>query len=397
MNDLISSLSALASKKEKIILGLMSGTSMDGLDLALCRITGKGRDTGIEVLAFSTQPYPEKLKQQLKDIISVPACSLEDLCLMHTRLGRFTAGQIQKQLQAWDVDSATVDCIASHGQTLYHAPQSKHGREGEPHSTLQIGEADHIARQTGILTISDFRQKHTAAGGEGAPMVALIDQMLFGNPTTDRLLLNIGGIANFTYLPADSSAAAYITGDTGPGNTLLDAAAHRHRGQPFDAGGATARKGTVDQPLLKALKDNSFFDLGFPKTTGPELFNWSYVQRAQKVAGAAEMSPQDMLATLTEFTADTIVEAIQKVHPSGALEVLISGGGLHNTFLMERLEQQLPESTFVSFSEAYFEADAKEAVCFAVLANETLSGEGFVVPGANKQEKIHFGKISFPG
>lgn len=397
MNTSVNHLANIAEKKERIILGLMSGTSMDGLDLALCRVAGHGMETTVDLLEFSTVSYPEDLQKELKKIVSVSQCNLEDVCLMNSCMADFTVQAIREALDAWGRKPASVDCIASHGQTIYHAPKSKHQRSGFPHATLQIGDGDHIAHGTGILTISDFRQKHTAAGGEGAPMVALVDRVLFNDPVHAQLLLNIGGIANFTYLPKASSGEYSITADTGPGNTLLDEAARQLLDQPFDDEGRAARRGEVNQSLLDALKSNPYFDLELPKTTGPERFNWTYVQNARQSAEVKDLSPDDMLATLTAFTADTIARAVRNIHPNTEdLRVLASGGGIHNTFLMECLEERLPGATFQSFGETYFNPDAKEAVCFAVLANETLSGKGFYIDPSNQTEKVNFGKISFP-
>ncbi|MCW9706001.1 anhydro-N-acetylmuramic acid kinase [Fodinibius salsisoli] len=395
MNNQISLLAQAAQKKKKIILGLMSGTSMDGLDLVLCQLTGKGKETEISLLEFETVAYSEKLKDLLQKVISVPRCSLEDVCLMHTYLGHFTAEIILDTLEGWRINPSEVDCIASHGQTIYHAPKSKHQRAEFPHATLQIGDGDHIAHKTGILTISDFRQKHTAAGGEGAPMAALIDQLLFRDSHKDRILLNIGGIANFTYVPA-SSALDAISADTGPGNTLLDAAARRLLDKPFDEGGTEAQKGVVNKALLEALKANPYFEQAMPKTTGPELFNWKYVEQARDQANVKAISDKDLLATLVELTAETIAEAIKKVDASDEMEILTSGGGIHNNALMYRLKQQLPKAAFVPFGAQYFNPDAKEAVCFAVLANEALSGKGFQIGLNEKKERVNFGKVSFP-
>lgn len=373
----------------------MSGTSVDGLDLALCRLSGSGTETEVSLVAFETVSYPEELKAQLQKVVSVPRCNLEDVCLMNGYLGNYTANIILDTLAKWDRNPSEIDCIASHGQTIYHAPQSKHQQKGMPHATLQIGDGDHIAHKTKVITISDFRQKHTAVGGEGAPMAALVDQLLFRNPQKDRILLNIGGIANFTYVPADPMKNS-ISADTGPGNTLLDAAARRLLDEPYDKGGGVAQKGTIVEPLLKTLKDNAYFEQESPKTTGPELFNWKYVEQNLKKTGRENISVEDLLATLVQYTAETICEAVKKIDAGHKLEILTSGGGIHNTFLMNRLKQQLPDSTFVSFGEQYFDPDAKEAVCFAVLANEALSGEGFSMDLDGQQQKINFGKVSFP-
>src|SRR5699024_9155530 len=361
----ISQLAELSKRESRIILGLMSGTSMDGLDMALCRITGIGSQTEIELQEFSTRPYSLEYTEQLKDIISVPQVSLQDLCVMNTYMGDYTASCILEMLDHWGWQPEEVDIIASHGQTIYHAPKSKHGQEGMPNATLQMGDGDHIAHNTGILTVSDFRQKHTAAGGEGAPLAALIDRIVFVDSEKDRILLNIGGIANFTFVQAASSNHSSLTADTGPGNTLMNEAAQRLLGQPFDDKGETARSGETNSRLLKELKSDRYFDLTLPKTTGLERFSWDYVQQACRKADATQLPAEDLLATLTTLTADTIAEAIRKVDSSSPMEVLVTGGGLHNSYLMELLQQKMPDCAFKSFSELYFNPDAKEAACFA--------------------------------
>lgn len=393
MNPSIRYLFKTASKETKTIIGLMSGTSTDGLDLALCEITGSGPNTKVELLAFKTESFPGYFKRELQNIVSVEQCNLQDICLMNTRIGDCFGEFILETLKEWGREPSEIDCIASHGQTVYHAPVSKHQKNEFPNATLQLGDGDHIARKTGILTISDFRQKHTAAGGEGAPLVAPADELLFTDSEEFRLLLNIGGIANFTYLPPSKSGLSPVTTDTGPGNTLLDATARELLDESFDTDGKTAASGEVNEELLTALKNHSFFTLDFPKTTGPELFNRNYVQQVQKKTGTEHISTEDLLATLTWFTVETMGDAIQKVHQSGdTLQIYVSGGGLHNSFLMDSLRTLAKGAEIDSFEKIGFNPDAKEAVCFAVLANEMLSGEGFLVEG----QKVNFGKISFP-
>src|SRR5699024_3520268 len=394
MNKHILNLTEVAQKPSRIILGLMSGTSMDGLDLALCRITGSGPETEIELLEFDTWAYSSEFTEKLDEVVSVSECRMQDLCIMHNYVGNYTAHCVLEMLDRWGWQPGQVDCIASHGQTIYHAPKSRHKQSGLPDATLQIGDGDHIARRTGILTISDFRQKHTAAGGEGAPMAALVDRMVFADADTDRLLLNIGGIANFTFVPALSSDQLSQTADTGPGNTLMNAAARRLLQKPFDDEGRIARDGELNQVLLEVLKSNHYFELPLPKTTGPELFSWEYLQAARRETGTEQLPTEDLLATLAAFTADTIVEAVRNVGSSHPVEILVTGGGLHNTYLMELLRNRLPDASFASFSDLFFDPDAKEAVCFAVLANEMLAGDGFYMD-EKQEEKINFGKISF--
>lgn len=385
-----------ASKERKLIIGLMSGTSMDGLDIALCRISGSGSQTELSLEEFQTAGYPEEITNELKEIVSKETVSLQKVCLLHSRLGNYHADLVLEALKTWDIEPSEVDCIASHGQSIYHLPASHHSFENRPNSTFQIIDGDHIARKTGILTISDFRQKHTAAGGEGAPMVALIDQLLYAHPAKSRILLNIGGIANFTYLWVESQPETPITTDTGPGNTLINQAMQKLFNKPFDEEGATARKGTVHPKLLKTLLDDPFFARKLPRTTGPELFNLQWVQKRRQQEGISAISDEDFVATLTWLSAQTISDTIQKVSDGADPEIYLSGGGMYNKQLVEWLEKLL-ETSVHSFAEIGFNPDAKEAACFAVLANETLSGKAFTINPGNKAGRlVNFGKISLP-
>ncbi len=396
MNNSIRLLSGIAVKKEKLIIGLMSGTSLDGLDIALCSVSGTGPQTKLALQEFKTVPYPEDVAAALKEVVSVEEAPLQKLCLMHTRLGDYHADLILDALREWDIPPNKIDCIASHGQTIYHAPLTFHQQKEIPNATLQIVDADHIARRTGILTISDFRQKHTAAGGEGAPMAALTDEMLYADSGQPRLLLNIGGIANFTWLPAQDDEKNTLTTDVGPGNTLIDQSMQELFDKPYDNDGAVAGRGTVQPELLKQLLAHSFFSLPMPRTTGPELFNVQWVREQQQEAGITEIGNEDMIATLTWLSAQTIADAIHNVCGEVLPEVYLSGGGMHNTQLVEWIEELLEQPAH-SFGEIGFDPDAKEAACFAVLANEMLSGDGFIInPKQNAGRRVNFGKISLP-
>jgi len=396
MNPSIEHLASISAKKRKRIVGLMSGTSLDGLDIALCNIAHSGRKTVVEVEQFETISYPAVVKQKLKKIISVSNVMLEDVCLAHTWLAGYHADLILEKLADWNIEPLDVDAIASHGQTIFHAPAIQHQREGLPNATLQIGDGDHIAKRTGILTVSDFRQKHTAAGGEGAPMVSFVDEMLFRDPQKDRLLINIGGITNLTYLPAEESGKSVIAGDTGPGNTLIDAAARHYFDQPFDENGNIADSGTVHPQLFNRLMDHPFLSKSMPKTTGPEEFHLGWVEQIIKEEETS-IGEKDIIATLCWFTAQTLADAIQKIADLPAVEIYMSGGGMKNKQLIKWISHLLDGKELHSFEEIGFDPDAKEAVSFAVLANETLSGEGFVMnPKMNAGRRVNFGKISLP-
>ncbi|WP_317192150.1 anhydro-N-acetylmuramic acid kinase [Hymenobacter ruricola] len=360
------------------IIGLMSGTSLDGLDVALCRCEGHGAALKVTLEQFASIPYTPEEQQQLR-AISQPQVSLTALTLANAAVARRHAAAVQTCLWQWQLRPADIDLLASHGQTIWHAPRHQHQQAGYPHhATLQIGDGDHLAALTGIITVADFRQKHVAHGFEGAPLAGFADQLLFASPTENRLLLNLGGIANFTYLPAVSVPGPALTTDTGPANTLLDAATRRHfPGQLYDSGGRLAAIGTPHPALLAALLAHPFFNAPLPKTTGPELFSLAYVEAAQVQTQTTEISPTDLLATLVELSAAGVAQAVQKAVPDADLAqtvVYASGGGQHNDTLMTALQRQLPSVRLASIEALGISTDAKEAVLFAVLANETIAG-----------------------
>jgi anhydro-N-acetylmuramic acid kinase len=398
MNKYIKALGEMAGREKRTIVGLMSGTSLDGLDIALCEVAGSGTETQLSLKQFCTVPYTDTFRNEIRKIFAKSEISFQQLCLLNPFIARTHARMILECLENWQVPAAAVDLIASHGQTVFHAPQSQHGLKAYPNATLQIGDGDHIAVLTGILTVSDFRQKHVAAGGEGAPLAVYGDYLLFSKKDENRILLNMGGIANFTYLPGTLDATQVFTTDTGPGNTLIDAFSRRYFERPFDEKGAVAASGIVNEELLRFLKKNPFFDVPFPRTTGPEVFNLDFVRKAQQRSGTTSMTPEDLMATLTRFSADTLVEAIRKViQPEASYVIYASGGGVHNPVLMRHIREQLPNLPLHLTDELHIASDAKEAVLFAVLANETVAG-GAVDFGTRKGvPSVTMGKISFPG
>ncbi|AUD03104.1 anhydro-N-acetylmuramic acid kinase [Spirosoma pollinicola] len=397
MNSQIQHLYDIARKPERRIIGLMSGTSLDGLDVALCRISGSGPDTNVTLEQFATVPFDEELKAEIRTIFAKSTINFEQLCLLNPYIGRLHGQLILDCLQNWQIEPSSIDIVASHGQTVYHAPKSQHRRDKFPNATLQIGDGDHIAAITGILTFSDFRQKHVAHGGEGAPLAVYGDYFMFSEAGENRILLNMGGIANFTYLPANGDASNVFTTDTGPGNTLLDAYARKFLNKPYDEDGAFASLGQVNPDLLQALKTNHFFDAAFPKTTGPEVFNVAYVEQAQALSKTTNLHPANLMATLVQFSADTIAEAIEQVTKEDeTYRIYMSGGGMHNPELTGRLRQLLPNCIFGLTDELGINGDAKEAVLFAVLANESLAGGNTSFGDRQGVPTVSMGKVSFP-
>lgn len=396
MNPSVKRLYEIANKNKRLVLGLMSGTSLDGLDIALCEMEGAGAGTKVMVKQFVTRHYTTEMKIQVRKIFAQEQVSLRDLCLLNEWIAIQHANLVNDTLRTWEIPAGHIDLIASHGQTVYHAPKHLHPNDAFGNGTLQIGDGDHLAVLTGIITVSDFRQKHIAAGGEGAPLAAYGDYILFKEKDADVILLNIGGIANFTFLPKHGKM---FSTDTGPGNTMMDAwMLENFTGYSYDENAFVARSGTIDQPLLDALKQHDFFKAEFPKTTGPELFNLSYLEAARKKSGTAKLGIHDVMATLNRFTAETICDAIHTItenHPG--TKIYVSGGGIYNILLMEHLIRDIRHATVGSTAEKNINPDAKEAVLFAVLANETIAGNATMIPAGLKNfPAVTMGKISFP-
>lgn len=398
MNKVLGRLFEIANKEKRTILGLMSGTSLDGLDIALCEYRGHGMRTRMTLRAFTTMPYDADFKEEVKSIFSKRQVDLEKVCVLNAHIGRFHADLINACLQQWGVENEEVDVIASHGQTIYHAPASLHGIAGMPDATLQIGDGDHIAMKTGIVTLSDFRQKHVAAGGEGAPLAVYGDYLLFSEEGQNRIMLNIGGIANFTFLPGDLDTSRIFSTDVGPGNTLMDAYVQRQfPGTYYDADAAIASAGRYSPALVAALLYHPFFEQGFPKTTGPELFNLAYLEEAQRKSDTLHLAAADVMASLNRFSAAGICGALSKTLKGEEFEIFMSGGGMHNPLLVQHIKEILPGVTIRDTAALGVSPDAKEAVLFATLANECLAGDPIDFgPGQSRVPSVLMGKISLP-
>lgn len=401
MNANLESLYEIAKKPSRLIIGLMSGTSLDGLDVALCKITGSGENTEVQLLEFDTVDYSEEIKSEIRSVFAKPTIDFQKLVLLNEWIGILHANMILDCLNRWKIPASKVDLVASHGQTVFHAPKILHQLEKFTNGTLQIGDGDHIAVKTGIITISDFRQKHIAAGGEGAPLAVYGDYFLFSKKGENRIMLNMGGIANFTFLPSNHNPEEVFVTDTGTGNTLIDAFTRlSFPDKAYDKDAEIAKKGTVNLSLLEALKADDFFQAPFPKTTGPELFSIEYVRNAQTKSSTENISIEDLLATLTRFSAETIAEAINSTisnttYPIESFTIYMSGGGAHNPLLTGWLKELL-SCTFTNTDSLGISGDAKEAILFAILANETVSGGTSDFGSRKRIPSVSMGKISFP-
>lgn len=400
MNRHIEQLYLSAKKSSRLIIGLMSGTSLDGLDVALCRIQGQGTETQIQLLEFCTVDYDDNYKQKVKSVFAQRQVDLQQVTLLHPWIGILHGQMINQCLAKWQIKATDIDAIASHGQTIYHCPLRQHGLSEFGNATLQIGDADHLAVTTGIITVADFRQKHIAAGGEGAPLAVYGDYLFFTSRQENRILLNMGGIANLTYLPLTADSSAVFSSDIGPGNTIMDAYVQRYFAPlHYDKDSAIARQGKVNSALLDALQQHAFFALNFPKTTGPEVFNLDYLVDAQQRSSTQSLVHEDVLASVNFFSAKIIANAINDCAANlGDFSVYASGGGIHNPLLMEHILSLCPRiSVIQDTGKLGINPDAKEAVLFAILANECLvGGQQPFGNAAQGIPNVTMGKISFP-
>jgi anhydro-N-acetylmuramic acid kinase len=340
-----------------IVAGVMSGTSLDGIDVAIVEFRGKR----IRPLAFYSTPYPKLVREALLSV-SNAMTHTATIARLHFVLGELYAEAVKEASRGHQ-----PQLIGLHGQTIFHegAPVEYLGRRVA--STLQIGEAAVVAERTGIRVISNFRERDIAAGGQGAPLVPYVDYLLFASGLTTRVALNIGGIANITVIPAGPLPGDIIAFDTGPGNLVIDALVrHKSDGRlQFDRNGAIARRGRVHERLLEAMLGDPYFKMAPPKSTGRERFGREFVNGLIATGVAIE----DLIATATEFTVRSIALAVQDY--AVADEVIVSGGGVHNRWLMRRLVELLPSGvTMKTSAEFGIHPDAKEAIAFAVLAYE---------------------------
>ncbi|HVX97785.1 MAG TPA: anhydro-N-acetylmuramic acid kinase [Polyangia bacterium] len=384
-SDPLARLLDLRTRPRRRIIGLLSGTSADGTDAALCEIEGAGEDTRLVSSTFLTIPFERQLRERIFRLAQADAT---ELCDVDVLLGEAFAEAAREVCVAAGVTMEDVDLIGSHGQTAVHHPRSA----GHIGATLQIGEAAVIAERTGRPVISDFRVRDVAAGGEGAPLVPLVDYLLFRKPRGRRALQNVGGIANCTLVT--ERLADLVAFDNAPGNMPLDAVARAASGgtEAYDAGGRRAARGQIDTALLAELHAHPYLVKRLPKSTGRETFGKEFIYPL-----LARFSDRldDLLATLTRFVAEAIARSYREVFPALPDEVYVSGGGALNPTLMGHLAQLLAPIPVATTATLGVDPEAKEAIAFAVLANETVFGHAGNVPsvtGASGPRVL--GKIS---
>jgi len=383
-----------APEKAHLVVGLISGTSMDGIDAALVRVQETDKSLQVETLAFRSTPYPPDVQAQLVRTLRGET-NVAEICHLNFL---FAEAAIQLMQEA-QVKPTELLCIASHGQTVWHQPDPIEWQGRAVRSTLQIGEPAVIAERTGVTTVGDFRVADVAAGGQGAPLVPFMDYLLFRHPTEGRVLLNIGGIANLTAIPANASPEQVIAFDTGPGNVLINVAMEIASGgtHRYDPEGSFAQRHPVREEWLNALLQHPYFAQPPPKSTGRETFGEAMVRhllRRYRVSNVELLVP-----TLTELTARTIADAIRRfVRPKmEATRLIVSGGGVHNRTLMRRLGELLPEFTVETTDRYGIHPDAKEAVAFAVLGYQRMYRRvNNLPPATGASHPVVMGKVCTP-
>jgi anhydro-N-acetylmuramic acid kinase len=385
-------------KESRLVAGLMTGTSLDGVDTALVEIVGSGLFTRVKLRKFVSVPFESAVREELLKVASGKLISSQTVSQLNFLLGILYSEAVSKLCREARVDVTQLDLIGSHGQTIFHQsePSSFCGRQIA--STLQIGEASFLAEKTGATIISAFRPRDMAAGGKGAPLIPYVDYLLFRDQRLGRVLLNIGGIANITSIPAAAKMSQVKAFDTGPGNMVMDALVRRftHGERKFDARGDMARSGSVIPDLLDHLLAMGYFSRRPPKTAGREQFGESFA--ATLLERAILHKVEDVVRTAAEVTVCSIATAIESfVIPEAHIDQLIvSGGGARNEFLVARLRALLPQLEVLYSGDLGIPADAKEAIGFAILANETFDLHAGNVPSATgAHHPVVLGKVTY--
>ena len=368
------SFTRLLDKKSLVFLGLNSGTSADGLDLAVVRISRRGRGTKIDYIDGTTRKYPPNIREAILTLTDASSLNLDEFLYLDNLLGEFYGRAAKQFVQRLENEGVRVNAIASHGQTVRHLPAKKTYLGKKLNASLQIGSLSHIATVTGLTTIGDFRQADIALGGEGAPVTTMAMRQLFGTTKESRLIVNIGGISNYFYFgPAKKTTS--LAADCGPGNSLSDILSHKLHKKSFDQNGRKAAQGEASERLLSLLFAEPFFTLK-QRSTGREAFGPALVERMIGFATEFGLSPVDLLATAAEFTTRSIAMAVWPVLCSdeSLTKLYLTGGGRKNTFFASRLGHHLPDVTVHSIDSLGIDGDLVEASCFAVMGEMALRG-----------------------
>jgi anhydro-N-acetylmuramic acid kinase len=383
-----------------LVLGLMSGTSADGIDVALARISGAPPSLKVNLLGHTSVPFPADVRAEILHIAEQKPITVGRLSVLNFHLGALYADAALKACKKFRVAPRRIDLLGNHGQTVFHQSWAPYLLREACASTLQIGDASVLAACSGITTVSDFRPADVAMGGQGAPLVPYVDYLLFRHAKLGRVSLNLGGIANITVLPAGAKPSNILGFDTGPANILIDGlVSHFTRGrQLFDRDARLAIKGRTIPELLRELMRDPYLRLLPPKSTGREYYGQSYLRRALALGRRYHAKPNDIIRTATLFTALSVADAINRVVlPKTKIhELIVAGGGAYNPLILGQLAALLPGIKIVPSSEFGIPEDAKEALAFALLAYETFHHRPSNLPSATgARGPAILGKISY--
>jgi len=386
-------LTGLASKKSLLALGIMSGTSVDGLDLALCRITRDGRRYKLKLLNTGCYNYTDSLRAKIFELASQSMIAKTGLIALDQNLAKFCARKITTFMRKNNISH--VDLIGSHGQTIYHADARLKAAKTVPRGTLQIGNGSIIAALTGIPVVSDFRANDVALGGSGAPLTPVCHHHLFADRGKDIAVLNIGGITNLTWLPKHAGMDHIRATDCGPGNMIIDQLTRKLFNKQFDSGGKIALSGKSSAGMPGSFKREAWFKAPLPKSLGREQFGPERIDRFITAARGLKLLKEDMITTASELTVICVCRALREYGPPSAL--IISGGGVHNRYFMKRLAEMLPACKVAGSGEWGFDPDYVEAVAFALLASMFVQGYPANLPRVTgAKRKTVLGKLSMP-
>jgi anhydro-N-acetylmuramic acid kinase len=389
----------VATKYSRRIIGLMSGTSLDAIDVAMVRIQKHGINATVRLEHFRTYPYPPKIRGVIREFFDPKRARIDDICRYDFILGEVFAEAVLRLLKETKTKASNVDLIASAGQTIWHDPRLAVVNADvdwidhpiSTRSTLAIGQSAVIAERTGIITIGDLRVRDVAAGGHGAPLVPYFDWVLLRHKSRGRCIQNIGGIGNVTYIPPKAVWGDVIAFDTGPGNMIIDelSAIATNGRQTYDVDGLLAASGRVRQDLLETWMSDRYFRMSPPKTTGRELFGAQFAHRIMSEAGNADV--RDLIATATALTAESIARSYRDfIEPRGPIhEVMLAGGGAKNPTLVSMLRERMPKQKLL----VYKSSEAKEAMAMAMIANDSVVGLVTNVAGATGGRPTVLGKI----
>lgn len=374
-----------------LAVGLMSGTSLDGVDAALVDIQGSGLETKLQLIEFTSYPLGNDIVEKIKEVLSIENSSVDKICSLNVELGYVFSEAVKAVCAKANVSLEQLTFVASHGQTIYHLPVP---RFNQVSSTLQIGESSVIAEETKTTVVSDFRTRDMAVKGQGAPIVPYSEFVLYRDADRTRLLQNIGGIGNVTVIPKGAQMTELLAFDTGPGNMIIDELCQYFYQQPYDKNGIYAAGGKVHLDLLDELMEHPFIKRTYPKTTGREDFGVEYTT-ALIEKWKQKIEPDDLIATATQFTARSIAENVRPF-ANEQTDLIIGGGGSYNPTLVQMIRNELPELTVLVQEDIGYSSEAKEAIAMTVLANQTLNHLPSNVPSATGAEKpVILGKITY--